>query len=95
MARLTIPDEQTFAEFTVVTSTSVFPISFSLFAKEDLTVLIDDVDLGQSGFTFSGTVLDGGGYDGGTVTLNTAVTRPLRKSPAKKGQNWRSSVERP
>jgi hypothetical protein len=73
MARLTIPDEQTFAEFTVVTSTSVFPISFSLFAKEDLTVLIDDVDLGQSGFTFSGTVLDGGGYDGGTVTLNTAV----------------------
>lgn len=73
MARLTIPDEQTFAEFTVVTSTSVFPISFSLFAKADLTVLIDGVDLGQSGFTFAGTLLDGGGYAGGTVTLNTAV----------------------
>ena len=73
MARLTIPDEQTFAEFTVVTSTSVFPITFSLFAKADLTVLIDGEDLGQSGFSFSGTVLDGGGYDGGTVTLNLAV----------------------
>lgn len=73
MARLTIPDEQTFAEFTVVTSTSAFPITFSLFAKADLTVLIDDVALTQSDFSFSGTVLDGGGYDGGTVTLNTAV----------------------
>lgn len=73
MARLTIPDEQTFATFTVVTSTTAFPITFSLFAKADLTVLVDDVALDQSAFTFTGTQLDGGGYDGGTVTLNTAV----------------------
>jgi hypothetical protein len=73
MARLTIPDEQTFATFTVVTSTTVFPITFSLFAKADLTVLVDDVALDQSAFTFTGTLLEGGGYDGGTVTLNTAV----------------------
>ena len=73
MARLTIPDEQTFAEFTVVTSTSVFPITFSLFAKADLTVKVDGVALDQSDFSFSGAVLDGGGYDGGTVTLNAAV----------------------
>jgi hypothetical protein len=73
MARLTIPDEQTFATFTVVTSTSAFPITFSLFAKADLTVLVDDVALEQSTFTFAGTLLEGGGYDGGTVTLNTAV----------------------
>ena len=73
MARLTIPDEQTFAEFTVVTSTSVFPISFSLFAKADLTVIVDGSAISQSAFSFAGTVLDGGGYDGGTVTLNTAV----------------------
>jgi hypothetical protein len=73
MARLTIPDEQTFATFTVVTSTSAFPITFSLFAKADLTVLVDDVALEQSDFTFAGTLLEGGGYDGGTVTLNTAV----------------------
>lgn len=74
MARLTIPDEPTFREFTVVGSTSVFPISFSIFAKADLTVLVNGVALLQSGFTFSGTILDGGGYDGGTVTLNTAVS---------------------
>lgn len=73
MARLTIPDEQTFAEFTVVTSTAAFPITFSLFAKADLTVYVDDVALEQSDFSFTGTLLDGGGYDGGTVTLNTAV----------------------
>ena len=74
MARLTIPDEQTFATFTVVTSTTAFPITFSLFAKADLTVLVDDVALDQSAFTFAGTLLDGGGYDGGTVTLNVAVS---------------------
>jgi hypothetical protein len=73
MARLTIPDEQTFAEFTVVTSTSVFPITFSVFAKADLTVLVDGVAMDQSDFSFSGAVLEGGGYDGGTVTLNAAV----------------------
>lgn len=73
MARLTIPDEQTFAEFTVVTSTSAFPVTFSLFAKADLTVLVDGTPLDQSAFTFTGTLLDGGGYDGGTVTLNVAV----------------------
>lgn len=73
MARLTIPDEQTFATFTVVTSTSAFPITFSLFAKADLTVKVDGVALEQSAFSFSGTLLEGGGYDGGTVTLNDAV----------------------
>lgn len=73
MARLTIPDEQTFATFTVTTSTSAFPITFSLFAKADLTVLVAGAALDQSAFTFTGTLLEGGGYDGGTVTLNTAV----------------------
>lgn len=73
MARLTIPDEPTFAEFTVVTSTAVFPFSFSIFAKADLSVLVDGVELDQSDFTFTGSVLDGGGYAGGSVTLNEAV----------------------
>lgn len=74
MARLSIPDEDTFADFDVETSTSVFPITFSLFAKADLTVLIDGMALSQSAFSFSGTLLEGGGYAGGTVTLNAAVT---------------------
>lgn len=73
MARLSIPDQPTFAEFDVITSTSAFPVSFSLFAKADLTVMIDGMALAQSAFTFSGTLLEGGGYDGGTVTLNSAV----------------------
>ncbi len=74
MARLSIPDEQTFATFTVTTSTTVFPITFSLFAKADLSVIANGTVLAQSAFSFTGTLLDGGGYDGGTVTLNTAVT---------------------
>ncbi len=73
MARLTIPDEQTFATFTVTTSTSAFPITFSLFAKADLRVQVNGVALDQSAFTFTGTLLEGGGYDGGTVTLTDAA----------------------
>ena len=73
MARLTIPDEVTSVSFTVTTPTTAFPISFALFDKADLIVTVDDVELNQSGFTFSGTLLDGGGYSGGTVTLNAAV----------------------
>lgn len=73
MARLTAPDQATEAEFTVVTPTAAFPFSFSIFAKADLTVIVDGVTLDQSAFTFTGTLLDGGGYDGGTITLNTAV----------------------
>ena len=43
MANLIVPDEQTFATFTVVSSTSSFPISFAIFEKADLTVLVDGV----------------------------------------------------
>jgi len=74
MASLTVPDEVTFATFTVVTSTSAFPISFAVFEKANLTVLVDGGALTQSDFSFAGTLLDGGGYQGGTVTLNTPVS---------------------
>ena len=74
MARLTIPDEITSQTFTVTTSTSSFPISFSLpSGKADLRVKVGDSVLSTSSFSFSGTLLEGGGYDGGTVTLNTAA----------------------
>lgn len=73
MARLTIPNEVTSVSFTVTTPTTAFPISFALFDKADLIVTVDEFELDQSGFTFSGTLLDGGGYQGGTVTLNTSV----------------------
>lgn len=74
MARLTIPDEITSQTFTVTTSQSVFPISFALpSGKADLRVKVGDSVLSTSSFSFSGTLLEGGGYDGGTVTLNTAA----------------------
>jgi hypothetical protein len=74
MARLTIPDEITSQTFTVTTSTSSFPISFSLpSGKADLRVKVGDSVLSTSSFSFAGTLLEGGGYDGGTVTLNTAA----------------------
>jgi len=73
MARLIIPDEDTVASFTVTTSQSVFPITYALFAKADLRISVDGTDLEQSDFSFSGTLLEGGGYQGGTVTLVTAV----------------------
>lgn len=75
MTALTIPDEDAFAVFNVVASQSVFPISFSLFAKADLRIEVvgtNRVDLLQSDFTFAGNVVDGG-FDGGTVTLVVPV----------------------
>lgn len=74
MPRLSIPDEQTFAQFTVTTPTAVFPITFRLVSgKPDLVVLVDGEALDGSAYGFTGTKLEGGGYAGGTVTLNTAV----------------------
>lgn len=74
MARLSIPDEQTYATFTA-TAQTVFPITFAILSgKADLRVSVDGVERNQNEFTFSGTLLEGGGYSGGTVTLNTAAT---------------------
>lgn len=90
MARLTIPDEPTSVDFTVTTAQSAFPISFALFDKADLKVAAGGVNIPQSGFTFAGTRLEGGGYKGGIVTLNDPVAnttvrvwrriRPVRPS---------------
>lgn len=77
MARLIIPDEPNFATFTA-TEQAVFPISFALFAKENLRVSVNGVELSQSDFTFSGALLTGGGYQGGSVTLNNAATGDVR-----------------
>jgi len=71
MARLTIPDEATSADFTVTTEQSVFPFSFAIFEKADLKVQVNGLTVAQSEFTFTGARLDGGGYKGGVVTLNT------------------------
>ena len=73
MASLTIPDEDTHAEFSVTTAdTGPFPFTFSIFEKADLRVSIDGTELAQEEFTFTGTLIDSG-YDGGSVTLNDEV----------------------
>lgn len=71
MARLTIPDEPTSADFTVTTEQSVFPINFAIFDKTNLRVQVGGLNVATSDFTFTGTLLEGGGYKGGVVTLNT------------------------
>ena len=74
MARLTIPDEATSITYTVTTSQSVFNVPFSLVdGKADLVIAVGGTTLSQTDFEFSGTLLEGGGYDGGTVTLDVAV----------------------
>ncbi|MFC5373963.1 hypothetical protein ACFPIF_15475 [Brevundimonas faecalis] len=77
MARLIIPDEPTFATFTA-TEQAVFPISFALFDKANLRVSVNGLELSQSDFTFAGALLTGGGYQGGSVTLNNAATGDVR-----------------
>lgn len=73
MASLTIPDEDTHAEFSVTTAdTGPFPFTFSIFEKADLRVSIDGTELAQEEFGFTGTLIDSG-YDGGYVTLNDEV----------------------
>lgn len=74
MARLTIPDEPTSIEFTVTAAQSEFPIAFSLFSKADLKVTVGGANIQQSAFTFTGTLLEGGGYKGGIVALNSPVS---------------------
>lgn len=74
MAKLTIPDEETIATFTVTTPQDTFPFDFAVFGKADLRFRVDAEDeLEQSDFLLTGTVLDGGGYQGGAVVLNTPI----------------------
>lgn len=70
MPALTIPDENTVQTFSAAAVT--INISFSLFAKADLRILVGATELSQSDFTFAGVVVDGG-FDGGVITLNTAA----------------------
>lgn len=77
MANLPIPDEQTYVQFDVVAaSAGPFPFNFSVFSKADLRVTLNGYELEQTDFTFLGIVATGG-YDGGSITLNTAATGEL------------------
>ena len=99
MAKLTIPDEQTYADFTVTAAQAAFPFAFAIFNKEDLRVRVNGVDVPQSGFTFTGTQLEGGGYQGGYITLNDAVAnasvRVWRRIRPKRRSNFASPASVP
>ncbi|MHA7900766.1 MAG: hypothetical protein ACX94B_12955 [Henriciella sp.] len=74
MTHVTVPDEDSFRVVDVVASTTgPFQIEFTVFDKADLRVSVDDVELTQSDFSFVGTAGTEGGFDGGEVTLVTAV----------------------
>lgn len=74
MVQLIIPDEATSQTYTVTSAQSVFPFTFAVFTKADLHFKVGSTELLQSDFTLTGTLLDGGGYQGGTITLNTPVS---------------------
>lgn len=75
MPKLTIPDEETIATFTVTTANDTFPFDFAVFTKADLRVRVGaDTELDQADFLLNGTLLEGGGYQGGTVILNTPIS---------------------
>ena len=71
---VTVPDQPTYTEFVVTVSQSDFQIPWTCFSKADINVLVDGVALTQSQFTFIGNSGTEGGYEGGVVTLNTAVS---------------------
>lgn len=92
MTLLNIPDQATSQTYTVTSPQSVFPFSFAVFAKTDLHFMVGSTELAQSDFTLSGTLLDGGGYQGGTITLNAPVTFQTcllwRETSAARGTNF-------
>jgi hypothetical protein len=73
MAQLIIPDEATSQAYVVGALQTAFPFSFAVFAKSDLHFSVNGAELLQSQFTLAGTLLSGGGYQGGTVNLNVGV----------------------
>lgn len=71
---VTVSADAPVASYTVVGSQSEFTFSFTVFAKTDLRVKVGSSELSQSDFTFSGSTTHSGGFQGGTITLNTAAS---------------------
>jgi hypothetical protein len=74
MARLIIPDQNTTIVRTAGVDQFAYLFTFAVFGKTDLKVSVNGVQIAQSEFTLSGTLLDTGGYQGGTVNLVTPPT---------------------
>lgn len=73
MAHVTIEDTPSFVRHNVTTSDDgPFTVPFAIFDEADLTITVDGVDIGTA-FSFTPTGSVTGGYQAGTVTLDTAV----------------------
>ena len=78
MTELTVPNEATEVEYTVVaSSTGPFTIPFSFFDLDDIRVSTEDDDgvltefVNTTDFIVTGTAVDGG-FDGGSLVMNAA-----------------------
>lgn len=71
---ITVPDEEPLKEYDVVVSRSEFPFTFTFFDRDDLRVTVNDRQLDADEYEVTGTTGYEGGYPGGTVTLDVAVT---------------------
>lgn len=74
MTHITVPDQSPFLETTVTVSQTNFAFTFTYFDKTDLRVSVGSVELTQDDFEVNGTPGYEGGYPGGTVVLDVAVT---------------------
>jgi len=71
---ITVPDETPLAEFDVTASEDEFAFDFVFFDRDDLIVTVNDKRLEDSEYEVAGTTGREGGYIGGVVTLDVAVT---------------------
>jgi hypothetical protein len=74
MAHITVPDEPTVTTFNVAAPQTVFSVPWTCFDKTDIQVKVGAVVLEQTDFTFTGNPGTEGGFDGATITLNTAAS---------------------
>lgn len=74
MTHITVPDDDPFVEFAVTSAEDEFAFTFTYFDATDLRVMVNSVELPQFDFTVVGTPGFEGGYPGGTVTLDVAVS---------------------
>lgn len=74
MSQITIPDENGWVRYQVDGAQSSFVFDFVVWAKSDLVVRHNGVLIAQDDYTFTGNEVSDGGFDGGTIVLNTAVS---------------------
>ena len=74
MAHVTIPDVATESVFVVTTSTTgPFAFAFSYFQTSDIRVAFNGTEIAAANFTVSPTLTADSGFEGGSITLASAV----------------------